>query len=306
MKKLITLILVLLIIDGLWSGASNLRAFELFTLPRLVLAILAGMAYAVAGYLFQLCFKNPLASPDIIGINAGASAGALISLSLLGSTGVILNFGALVGSAVVCVFALLFARPMIASNFVSRLVLIGIALSSFALSIVAYILSTMPIGQAQQSMQWLTGTLHDADWDKNFMLGIIVIIAAALLAYYNKALSILQLPENSAYSLGVVPQQLRAILLAIAVILAASATAMCGPVLFVAFLSPQLARIIVPEEKYRPISVALTGVIFMLLADIISQHIIPGQKYPVGAITGILGAVYLVRTTFSQRVKVQQ
>ncbi|MFT4185620.1 MAG: iron chelate uptake ABC transporter family permease subunit [Micrococcaceae bacterium] len=298
------IIVVLLLIEIFFNdGGTSVFILKLFTFPRIFLACLLGIAYALSGFLFQLTFKNPLASPDIVGINAGASAGALVTFMIVGVAGVSLSIGAVIGAAVVCAIALHYAKPMRGATFTSRLVLIGIALATLSTSVVAYIISILPINQAQQSMQWLSGSLNSASWDTNILLFVILLLCIGALAYLNKTLGVLELAEYSAQSLGVNPIKYRGIMLGIAVVLAASATAITGPVMFVAFLSPQLARILVPAAKLRLLSTALTGVLFMLVADIIAQHIVPGQKFPVGAITGILGAVYLLWFLLQQRQK---
>ncbi|MFT4246094.1 MAG: iron chelate uptake ABC transporter family permease subunit [Micrococcaceae bacterium] len=297
-------ILVLLLIEIFFNdGGTSAFILKLFTFPRIVLACLLGVVYALSGFLFQLTFKNPLASPDIVGINAGASAGALVTFMIVGVAGVYLSIGAVIGAATVCAIALYYAKPMRSATFALRLVLIGIALATLSTSVVAYIISILPINEAQQSMQWLSGSLNSASWDTNILLLVILLLCIGALAYLNKTLGVLELAEYSAQSLGVNPIKYRGIVLGIAVILAASATAVTGPVMFVAFLSPQLARILVPEAKFRLLRTALTGVLFMLAADVIAQHIVPGQKFPVGAITGVLGAVYLLWFLVQQRQK---
>jgi len=260
-------------------------------LPRAVLALIAGCCFGLSGVTFQTMLRNPLASPDVIGISAGAStaaAFAIVTLSL-GGTAVSL-FAIVVGLGVAMLIYVLSYRDGVAGT---RLILIGIGIAAMLQSITAYILSQAGAWDLQEAQRWLTGSLNGADWqDVLPALAALVVLAPVLLSQV-RDLDLLQLGDDAASALGVRVELTRLVVIVAAVGLIAFATAATGPIAFVAFLAgPIAARIIGPGGSLL-VPAALVGALLVLVADLCGQYAFD-HRYPVGIVTGVLGAPYLV------------
>ncbi len=260
-------------------------------LPRAVLGLLAGFAFGIAGVTFQTMLRNPLASPDIIGISTGASAAAVFGVVVLSATDTVVSLLAL-GGAVVTAMAiyLLAGRGGFAG---ARLILIGIGVGAMLSSVVTYILSRAAAWDLQTAMHWLAGSLNAATWSVVLPLAIASAVLVPTLLAQGRALGVLRLGDDSAAALGVHVSRTRVLLILAAVALLAFATAAAGPIAFVAFMAgPIAARIIGPGASLL-IPAGLVGALLVLVSDFIGQQVFD-TRYPVGVITGVLGAPYLV------------
>ncbi|PTL74597.1 ABC transporter permease [Rathayibacter caricis DSM 15933] len=260
-------------------------------LPRAVLAVLVGLCFGLGGVSFQTMLRNPLASPDIIGISAGASAAAafaIVTLSL-GSTQVsILAITA--GLAVALVVYALAYRSGVAGT---RLILIGIGVAAMLDSVTAYILSRAAAFDFQEASRWLTGSLNGARWEEVVPVLVAVVVLTPVLLLSSRDLAGTQLGDDTASALGIRVNRTRLVVIVAAVGLIAFATAAAGPIAFVAFLSgPIAARLIGPGASLLVPS-ALVGALLVLVADLVGQYAL-GLRYPVGVVTGVLGAPYLI------------
>ena len=260
-------------------------------LPRAVLAVLVGLCFGLGGVSFQTMLRNPLASPDIIGISAGASAAAafaIVTLSL-GSTQVsILAITA--GLAVALVVYALAYRSGVAGT---RLILIGIGVAAMLDSVTAYILSRAAAFDFQEASRWLTGSLNGARWEEVVPVLVAVVVLTPVLLLSSRDLAGTQLGYDTASALGIRVNRTRLVVIVAAVGLIAFATAAAGPIAFVAFLSgPIAARLIGPGASLLVPS-ALVGALLVLVADLVGQYAL-GLRYPVGVVTGVLGAPYLI------------
>ncbi|MDF2492387.1 MAG: fepG2 [Microbacterium sp.] len=213
-------------------------------LPRAALAVIVGMSFGLAGVTFQTMLRNPLASPDIIGISAGSGAAAAFAIVMLGLSGPAVSLFAIVAGLGVAllVYGLAFRR----GGAGTRLILIGIGLAAMLDSATQYVLSQAGQWDLQEATRWLTGSLNGATWDQAWPAGLI-----------------------------------------------AFATAATGPVAFVAFLSGPIAARIVGPHGSMLVPSALVGALLVLVGDFVGQHLL-GLRYPVGIVTGVLGAPYLV------------
>ncbi|MFI5938164.1 FecCD family ABC transporter permease [Actinoplanes sp. NPDC051494] len=260
-------------------------------LPRAVLAALAGACFGFGGVTFQTMLRNPLASPDIIGISSGASAAAvfaIVSLSL-GASGVS-SFAIVAGLAVALVVYTLSFKDGVAGT---RLVLIGIGISAMLESATSYILSRAAQWDLQEAMRWLTGSLNSASWDRAVPVLVALAVLGPVLLTQARNLDMMRLGDDTAGALGVRMERTRLLLIVTAVGLIAFATAATGPIAFVAFLSgPIAARIFGPGGSLLVPS-ALVGALLVLVADFCGQFAF-GTRYPVGVVTGVLGAPYLI------------
>ncbi len=260
-------------------------------LPRAVLAILAGFAFGIAGVSFQTLLRNPLASPDIIGISNGAGAAAVIGIVVLSVNGPVVSLLALAGAVVTAgVIYLLSIKNGFAGT---RLILIGIGVSAMLQSVISYVLSRAASWDIQTAMQWLTGSLNNASWERVMPLAIAAVIIVPLMLSQGRSLGALQLGDDSASGLGVRVNVTRLLFILGAVALLAFATAACGPIAFVAFMAGPIAARITGPGANLLLPSAFVGAVLVLGGDLLGQFAF-GDRYPVGVITGVLGAPYLI------------
>nr|WP_040364910.1 iron chelate uptake ABC transporter family permease subunit [Brevibacterium senegalense] len=263
-------------------------------LPRALVGALAGAAFGMAGITFQTMLRNPLASPDIIGISSGASAAAVFCIVLLSmsetAVSIVATLAALVTAGVIY---LLSFRDGLSGT---RLILIGIGISAMLQSVVSYVLSRAAQWDLQTAMRWLNGNLNGSTMDQVLPLVVAVVVAGAVLALLAKSLDALRLGEETSAALGVRVERTRVLLILFSVTLLAFATAAAGPVAFVAFLAgPISVRLLGSAGSAGSplLPAALVGALLILVADFAGQFAF-GTRYPVGVITGVLGAPYLI------------
>ena len=260
-------------------------------LPRAVLSVLAGMCFGVSGVAFQTMLRNPLASPDIIGISSGASAAAVFAIVVLSLEGPAVSIFAVVAGLAVAlaIYALAF-RDGVAGT---RLILIGIGVSAMLESFVAYVLSMAPEWTLQEAMRWLTGSVNSARLDQAVALALALLVFGGLLMSRARDLEVLRLGDDTAAALGVNVPWTRISVIVGAVGMIAMATAVTGPIAFVAFLAGPIAVRIVGPRGSLLVPAALVGALLVLASDYAGQFLLP-SRYPVGVVTGALGAPYLI------------
>jgi iron complex transport system permease protein len=260
-------------------------------LPRATLAVLAGFAFGAAGVTFQTLLRNPLASPDVIGISSGASAAAVVGIVLLSLDTVAVSFLALAGALVTATAIYLLAHR---GGFAgTRLILIGIGVAAMLDSVITYALSKAASWDLQAAMRWLTGSLNAAAWPAILPLAAAFVVLVPALLSQSRTLATLRLGDDTAAGLGVRTHATRIIVLIAAVALLAFATSAAGPIAFVAFMSgPIAARLVGPSASLLPAS-GLVGALLVLVADLIGQFAFE-NRFPVGVVTGVLGAPFLI------------
>ena len=260
-------------------------------LPRALLAILAGLSFGLGGVAFQIMLRNPLASPDIIGISSGASAAAVFAIIILSMKGTSVSILAVAaGLGVALLVYGLSSKNGVAGT---RLILVGIAVSAMLESVIAYILSQAPAWNLQEAMRWLTGSLNGAQLGQALPLLLALIVFGGLLLGRTRDLEALRLGDDTAAALGVKVATTRIAIIVGAVGIIASATAVTGPIAFVAFLSGPIAARIVGNSGSLLIPSGLIGSLLVLGGDYVGQFLLP-TRYPVGVVTGALGAPYLI------------
>lgn len=260
-------------------------------LPRATLAVLAGASFGLAGVTFQTMLRNPLAAPDIIGISSGASAAAVVGLVMLQLSPSVVSVLAIVAAVLTAgvIYALAFKDGVVGT----RLILIGIGISAMLDSVVAYVIVRAASWDLQVAMRWLAGSLNATSWNDVLPLVIAFGIGAPILLGQTRNLQLLRFGDDAASALGVGIERTRLTSILTAVALIAFATAAAGPIAFVAFLSGPIAARIVGTGASLAVPASLVGVLLVLLADLAGQFAF-GTRYPVGVITGALGAPYLV------------
>ncbi|WP_329209579.1 FecCD family ABC transporter permease [Streptomyces sp. NBC_01708] len=260
-------------------------------LPRAVLAVTAGFSFGMAGVTFQTMLRNPLASPDVIGISSGASAAAAIAIVSLSLGETQVSVLAIVAALVVAllVYTLAFRDGVVGT----RLILIGIGISAMLDSITSYVLSRAAEWDLQEATRWLTGSLNGVGWDQTVPAVIALAVLTPVLLSQGRNLSALRLGDDTASALGVRVERTRITVIVAAVGLIAFATAAAGPIAFVAFLSGPIAARIVGAGGSLLVPAGLVGSLLVLGADFAGQFAFD-TRYPVGVVTGVLGAPYLV------------
>lgn len=281
---------VLRVLSGTDAGGA---AFTIRTLrfPRMLTAILCGMAFGLSGNTFQQLLGNPLASPDIIGVTSGASVAAVFGILILK-----LDYGIV---AVMAVFSGLLVSALIYflshkngfSN--TRLILTGIGMQAFLNSIISWMLLKASEYDVASALRWLSGSLNGVKMDTVPALAAVVFTAGLGILLLSRHLLILQLGEAHAVTLGIPVSITRLLLILLALVLTAFAASVTGPIASVAFLSGPIAARISGRERSSMLAASLTGSILILISDLVGQFTLP-SRYPVGVITGILGAPYLL------------
>ena len=260
-------------------------------LPRAALAVVAGLSFGLAGCTFQTMLRNPLASPDVIGISTGASAAAAVAIVVFGLGGSAVSVFAIVAGLAVALLIYLLAYKDGGAG--TRFVLIGIGMAAMLHSVIAYVLSRAGTWEWQEATRWLNGSLNGVTWERTVPALLALVVLAPVLLGRAQELSALQLGDDTASALGVRVEPTRILALVAAVGLIAFATAACGPIAFVAFLSGPIAARIVGPNGSLLLPAALVGAVLVLVADLFGQFLL-GTRFPVGVVTGVLGAPYLV------------
>lgn len=276
-------------------GAGDRAATFIITdlrLPRALTALLAGATFAMSGGIFQTLVRNPLASPDIIGITAGASAAAVVAMLGLGLAGYAVSVAAFVGALATALTIYLLAWRDGVSGY--RLVLIGIAVAAVLTSVISYLMTRSEVQDAQKALVWLTGSLNAETWGTVRILAPCCAVLFPLTVAAARGLRALQMGDELAKGLGVRVEGRRLALVLVAVALAAVATAAVGPVAFVAFVSAPIARRLVGHDGLGLVPAAIVGALVLLGSDLVAQHAVPGTSFPVGVVTGVVGAPYLL------------
>ncbi|MEV6173217.1 iron ABC transporter permease [Streptomyces sp. NPDC051954] len=274
------------------AGAHELVVNEL-RVPRIVVGGLVGAALGVAGALVQSVTRNPLASPDVIGVGHGAAAATVVALA----TGVVASPGAMpvvsvAGglAAAALVYVLAWRRGMQPSRFVLTGVGIGVALSA----VVQLYVTDSELEAAEQVKLWLTGSLNGRGWEQAGPLATVMVLCLPALVWASRALRPLGLDPDTAAALGVRVDRVRLGLTVLGVVLAATATGAAGPIGFVALTAPQLARRLTRTPQLPLFNAALTGAVILVTADLAARTLLPPLEIPVGALTSLVGGPYLL------------
>ncbi|SOC50134.1 iron complex transport system permease protein [Blastococcus aggregatus] len=260
-------------------------------LPRGVLAVVAGLSFGLAGVTFQTMLRNPLASPDVIGISSGASAAAVVGIVLFSLDGTAVS--SLAVAAALGVALLIYVLAFKDGVAGTRLILIGIGVGAMLNSVIQYVLSRAGQWDYQEALRWLTGSLNGTSWTTVLPALLALLVLAPVLLGQTRNLATLQLGDDTAAALGVRVERTRVIAIIAAVGLVAFATAACGPIAFVSFLAGPIAARIVGPNGSLLVPAALVGALLVLVADLVGQFALD-TRFPVGVVTGVLGAPYLI------------
>ncbi|MEU2678262.1 MULTISPECIES: FecCD family ABC transporter permease [unclassified Streptomyces] len=266
-------------------------------MPRALAGLLVGIALGVSGAITQSVARNPLASPDILGITGGASATAVFLVTVSGgaATAVVSTVGlsaaALVGGLGTGLLVYFLAWRRGVDGF--RLILIGISVTAVMEAITTWLLTKADIRDVARAQVWLVGSLDNRSWDEVrvvFWCTLVLMVVVAAVAFQFKPL---HLGDEVAAGLGVRFSGVRAVLLLCAVLLAAAAVSAAGPVPFVALVAPQVAMRLVRYPTPPLVASGLVGALLLIGADLTARSALP-VTLPVGVVTAAIGGPFLV------------
>ncbi|MCA1248883.1 iron ABC transporter permease [Massilia sp. MS-15] len=275
-------------------GESSLAASLLeLRAGRALTAFVTGAALALAGVMMQALLRNPLADPFVLGISAGASAGALLALLLMASA-IVVDMAALAGAVAVSMLLYLLARRDLRGGLAleggtSMLLLTGVILSSACMALVTLMLSIAPEGRLRSMIFWMIGDLAGAPL--RFAPWLVLGAAMVYALRSARAMNVVALHAEAAATLGIQVGSLRKGLFFVSGMLTASAVTSAGSVGFVGLIVPHACRFAFgPDHRVLIPAAVLTGGSFLVLCDTLSRTVIAPQQLPVGAITAIIGA----------------
>jgi len=274
---------------------------ETLRLPRILMAAMVGAALASSGLVLQSMIRNPLASPDIIGITGGASAAAVAFISFFAAAiGVVwLPVFAIAGAllAALLIYFLAWSRgvtPM-------RLVLVGIGISSAMGAVTTFVIAASPLSTSISAYIWLTGSVYGASWVEVKALLPWLLVSWLLAFYLARRVNTQELGDSLATGLGVSVQRLRMTLLFLSVMMAAPAIAYAGAVGFVGLIAPHIARRFVARSfaLLLPTS-ALIGACLVMLADLCGRLLFQPLDIPAGVFVSAIGAPFFIYLLYRQ------
>ena len=289
------------VLGSLVGGGDRAQRFIVLQLrlPRTLTGLLVGAALGMAGAITQAITRNPLASPDLLGVTGAAGTAAVAVIVFGGGSGVVvgalaevgLPLAALLGGllAAVLVYGLAYRRGVVSD----RLVLVGVGVNAVAVAITSWLLVVANINQATQATVWLTGSLDGRDWAHVVPVAVALALLMPTGLRLSFGLGALALGDDTASALGVRVNRYRVALGLVALTLAAVGTASAGPIGFVALVVPQICQRLVGGSTPPLVTSAVYGALLTVAADLIARTALPAEL-PVGIVTAVLGAPYLL------------
>ncbi|GGV96529.1 ABC transporter permease [Streptomyces gelaticus] len=261
-------------------------------LPRMTVGLLVGAAFGIAGALIQTVARNPLASPDIIGISQGASALTVGAMTFGITSYTVLPYLSVLGG--VAAAALVYVFAWRGGLHATRFVLIGIGFAIALRSVTTLFLTKGDYLVAQQAKIWMTGSLNGRGWAEAVPIGWTLLILLPAVLWAARAQRTVSMDDDTATALGVRLGRVRLGLVALGVVLASVATGTAGPVDFVALLAPQIARRMTRTAQIPLLCSALLGAVIVVFADLLARRLFSPTELPVGVLTAAVGAPYLI------------
>lgn len=284
-----------LTVQSLMAGdAQSVKVFLTLRVPRTIMAMAGGFGLGIAGSVYQTIFCNPLASPDIIGVSSGASAGAAFSILFFSSAPILVTLCAFTGglTAVVLSLTLSFLAP--GRNKIS-MVLAGVAIHSLAQTFLMFLkLTADPEKQLASIEYWIMGSLSGISLYRLPVNLCLIAAAVLLLLLLHRQSLLLTLEEEEARMLGVLVGRMRLLILILATILTASVISLTGLISFVGLLAPHTARLLTKDNRISTLLLSgITGSILLLTADMLARSL-ADSELPVSIFTSLLGAPFLI------------
>lgn len=260
-------------------------------LPTALTALTVGLAFGLSGPLFQRMLNNPLAAPDFVGVSSGASLFACAAILTFHLSGLWVSGAALLGALISSALIYLLAFKDGITGF--RFILIGVGVSAFMTALIGYLLARADLFDARAAMSWLVGSVGFAGATELRILIAVVVLALPLAVLLERPLRALELGDDQAAVLGLRVEHARRMLIGLAVVLVAFATAAAGPIGFVALMAGPIAARLLGPARGGILAAGFVGAILVLGADLVSTHLLP-VPLPTGVVTGLIGAPYLL------------
>ncbi|WP_257348633.1 FecCD family ABC transporter permease [Pseudalkalibacillus decolorationis] len=298
-----TVINPIAIIEHLLGIGNGEYTFVINTLrlPRMILALLVGIALGVSGLILQGIIRNPLASPDIIGITGGASVAAVMFITYFSDLSIKwLPFVAITGAGVVSLVIYLLAWKKGVTPI--RIVLIGIGIAAVTGALVTMMIVLSPTYSSSEAYIWLTGSVYGANWENVYAMLPWVLIFVPIALLFSRTVNVQELGDQVALGLGSRVQLHRFVLLFISVALAGSAVAFAGGIAFVGLIAPHIARKLVGRSfgSLVPVS-ALIGGLIVVLADVVARTAFLPLDLPAGVFVSGIGAPFFIYLLYKNR-----
>ena len=281
------------VLDGLSGGKSAFIVTQ-YRAPRVVISILAGSSFGVAGVFLQGALRNPLASPDVVGITKCAGLGAFLAGLLTPPAWAIWSIptGVIAGAMIGALLLMAIGRSF--GGGVAALALVGVALGLFAHALMQYVMVLFPT-RADQSMIWLAGSVYGSTGAKVIALSIWLALCLPFVVIASAKLDAGGFGDDTLISLGIAPGVLRGGLITISVLLTAGAVASVGSMGFLGLLAPHAARLLVGSRARHLVPVsALIGALTLSAADLIGRIIALPNEIPAGIVAAVIGGPYLI------------
>ena len=284
-----------LTLKSLLSGDTmSIMVFKRLRLPRAIMGFIGGFGLSISGYIYQLIFKNPLASPDIVGVSSGASAGAALAIVVVSASIPVISISAFIGAVTALIITLLTAYLVPGRNSYT-IVLAGIAIHSVAQTILMFLkLAADPEKQLASIEYWIMGSLNGISRDSLAIPFLTTLTGFIVIALLYRQVLILSTSEEEAVSLGVNVTILRFIILMLATLIVSSIICVTGLISFIGLIAPHIARLLTKRNDiFTYITSGLTGAILLTLADILARSV-STSELPVSIFTSLLGAPLLI------------
>lgn len=284
-----------LTLKSLLSGDTmSIMVFKRLRLPRALMGVIGGFGLSISGYIYQLIFKNPLASPDIVGVSSGASAGAALAIVAVSASVPVISISAFIGAVTALIITLLTAYLVPGRNSYT-IVLAGIAIHSVAQTILMFLkLAADPEKQLASIEYWIMGSLNGISRDNLAIPFFTTLAGFIVIALLYRQVLILSTSEEEAVSLGVNVTSLRFIILMLATLIVSSIICVTGLISFIGLIAPHIARLLTKRNDiFTYITSGFTGAILLTLADILARSVSPSEL-PVSIFTSLLGAPLLI------------
>lgn len=284
-----------LILKSLLSGDTmSIMVFKRLRLPRALMGVIGGFGLSISGYIYQLIFKNPLASPDIVGVSSGASAGAALAIVAVSASVPFISISAFIGAVTALIITLLTAYLVPGRNSYT-IVLAGIAIHSVAQTILMFLkLAADPEKQLASIEYWIMGSLNGISRDSLAIPFLTTLAGFIIMAMLYRQVLILSTSEEEAVSLGVNVTSLRFIILMLATLVVSSIICVTGLISFIGLIAPHIARLLTKRNDiFTYITSGFTGAILLTLADILARSV-SSSELPVSIFTSLLGAPLLI------------
>lgn len=274
------------------AGAEHSVVISDWRLPRVAAEVVFGASLGVAGAIFQNLTRNPLGSPDVIGLDAGAYTGALFALTVLSGSSAQLTTASMLGGLLVSAVVYLLSFDRCFSGL--RLVVIGIAVNAMVTALNSWIVLRADLDIAIAAVGWSAGSLNGVDWSDLYLPFAVVAVLLAVMAGQARAMHQTSLGDALAVTTGVALGRLHLLMVLVGVGCTATVTAVAGPIPFIALAAPQIGRRLAGSAGLPLLPAALTGAVLLQCADLLAQALLAPVALPVGVVSTAVGGCYLI------------